>query len=77
MTATTTKTYEVNADGNLSHRTESQAVAARVAVRWAKSGLRPHLYVIGRDAEDRITTDRVEIGRTVAETRAALAAATA
>lgn len=51
---TTTKTYEVNANGNRSYQSESAAKVADVAATWAKQGHEPKAYVIFGEDKIRI-----------------------
>jgi len=61
MTTTTKKTYEVNADGNRSFASRLKAEVVSVAKAWRRQGHGPQVYVIGEDAEGRVTLDRINI----------------
>jgi hypothetical protein len=64
----TTRTYEVNADGNRSYTSDSATKVADVAVAWSKQGHNPSAYAS-------IVGDMVEIREAEITTKKATAKA--
>ena len=69
-----TKTYEVNANGNCIYTSDSAAKVADIAVTWATQGHEPHAYAKADTADGLVRVVRVPVTGKRA-TKAALLAA--
>lgn len=51
--------YEVNADGNRSYQSTRKSSVMSVFKSWKKQGHNPQAFVMGLDAEGKITCEKI------------------